>query len=353
VPPRNIYQPFVVFELWNGRDGDFDSLGIRRYARVFGVFTDVSWKGPLNLSDVTGLPTFGSTYQSIDPNDPQQAIKASDVGAVLRQISFQQDNEDPLFWKIYCRYSNEVNPRRWPESAAIYAPTGGTGPQGATGGSINEADPTKRTAFVKIRSVRYRVPMGYDDPQNKGLLNSAGDPVTPPPEKDAFYLEFNVVRNAAAPTADIEDYLQCINSVTFMGAVDSNGTPIPGTGYTPGQVRLADYSCDAFWENEKQFWTEEFVFEVRPNTAYTMANGCSPWALFIIDQGFHVLDANGKPYTPLDQYNHPISQPIALDGTGQKLVKGQPLIFIGGVKGIEPYPQKDFNALNIVFPPIF
>ena len=103
------------------------------------------------------------------------------------------------------------------------------------------------------------------------------------------------------------------NVLTYTNKINSD----VWQGFAIGTVRCAEYTASSFWEYGARFWSIQITLVVNPN-------GWNPIKLF--DMGTMTSSDGYVPDECLEVKGLPITEPVPLNGAGQKLGAGLPLV---------------------------
>lgn len=307
-------------ELAEGRSGSVDQRYQRAYKRVFLVRTDSAGYGPYYAGSHPSLPLVWSVH-------PEDSL-AYCVG-----FSVDQDQGDPLLWRVTANYAYNAD-------TAVGGGSGGTsGGTGATGNPAIDTqqqgqppaervqNPLLRPRDYQISTVAYpEVLMG--DVDGNTIVNSAGDPFLPAAEIQKFGAQISIGLNSATPPSE-----------TWMGAVgnlNANTLTItpPGSTITLAAktTRLNSLNAQAVYENGVAYWRWTLNFEFRPSTT-SYASGWVQMGASWPRLGWkHVLLDAGKrksstaSTTGYIEFTDPpsatkVSQPVLMNGANDRLPK--------------------------------
>ena len=147
------------------------------------------------------------------------------------------------------------------------------------------------------------------DRDNNPLVNSSAESYDPPITKDFHDLVIRIKRNEPA-----FDYAF---AHTMKGSVNADLF----FGFDPGTVKCTVFDGQQTRASSLTYWQVVYEFQVR-------ADG---WKRKIIDEGFRKktgVDADNKPTYELfvDDKGKSLSQPVLLDGSGDKLADGEGVV---------------------------
>src|SRR5262249_40989068 len=159
----------LVTEIWNGRDGDADDKGQRRYSRIFQVRTNDARDGSLvvrlGIDPVTllAVPQPFSTYVDLNGN--------FDLGAWCTHVRPRQDPEDPFTWEVRCEYDSLAADQQF-----------------------SDQNPLNRPPRISWGFTQFQI-VAEQDANGKVYVNSAGERFDPPPMIDDTRLVCTIERN--------------------------------------------------------------------------------------------------------------------------------------------------------------
>jgi hypothetical protein len=279
-----------IGEVWAGRRYNDNLKFIQEYVRVFQVFTDTKTDGPDTVLSAPGMPQLYDSYTNASGTEVN-------VAALVKYREPLQDNDDPTKWLVRVQYTTNID-------------------------EILQANPLLRPAKVSRKTERFTRPI-FQDANGAAIVNSAGQPFSPPPEVEDFRLVIEVQKNFLA----LDDFnlsnnfLYRTNSVTFLG-------------FPPNTLWLADYSATQTIEYPTVYDACTFSFHANPLT----------WTLFILDQGYYYVDGSNNLRRVQDPFTaQPLSAPALLNGSGAQLAHGGTPVFLSFTK----FFSADFNSLAI------
>ena len=249
--------------------------------------------------------------------------------AVCQDVRARQDAENPKVWHIEVDY------------LSIEAPS-----DNGTGGSISKEIETKMLQPPKIRSgfVHSEVCTNvdiYGDP----VVNSAGDPFSPPPTRRAHTLWIEVSR--------LEPDSGVIRSNRTCDAVNADQY----WSCKPGEILVHDIRAERMSMQTKAGWC--FYWQV----VYTFYFKRGGWITSLMDTGLRQLvdkpiyysltDKRISHWVPdgdvapvLDKNGLPVTAPVRLDGKGHKLANpNDKSVFLD----FEVHVKTFFSWMNLPF----
>lgn len=164
------------------------------------------------------------------------------------------------------------------------------------------------------------------DINGEPITNSAGQSFDPPITRDVDDLVLKITRNKAAYDPIVaSDYKGSVNSDTFWG-------------FTPGLVKCTRFNARSARQADLWYWIVTYEFQMRKDG----------WKRRILDEGYAEktgTDSDGKPTHKenKDDDNVNLSEPILLDGSGEKKKDTDPAVFLE----FELYPSLPFSVLGL------
>lgn len=288
-----------VWEIWDGREGSQILDGRKReYTRVFEVTTSDSGDGPVvalgNGAIAYGLPVFGQSH----PEDP---------GAIVQEITPTQNSESPWRWTVRVKYSSEIPS---PEAAQ---------PDGSSGNEPAELPenplarpPVWKFGFTKFQEVaRFGrlVTNGVAAVAFSAITNSAGIPFDPPVMVEVSRPVVSVTVNRAA------NAWRFLDAALLQDAVNQ----VAWQGMAPRTLKCESVDAESNYENGVSYWRVTYQLAIKWDT----------WDLQILDAGLteRAYDEEvGGGATKLkrirDEYGRDVSDPVPLNGAGERLPVG-------------------------------
>jgi len=176
---------------------------------------------------------------------------------------------------------------------------------------VSDPDPLNQPAKVSWSHAESDEPIDRDI-NGLPIVNSVGESPDPPITKEVNDILLRIERN--------EQYFDSQLAEEYKGAINSDDF----YGYLPGKVKCITFAgtpVRAAWLEYYQV-TYEFQIRVRDN-----------WKRRILDQGFRTktgVDAEGTPIYAVcaDSEGIPLSQPVLLDGLGDKKADDADAVFL-------------------------
>lgn len=291
------------------REGSIDEKLIRNYSRSFQVIVDNPTHGPGEVAAMVPLNMYASWAAGTD----------FDFTALLKKktarMTGQQDGG--WIWEVVCDY----------DSAPFDQGTGGSSsesPSGQPGQS--QTQPDARPWSIEFGSVK-TTKLLVKDVQgaatkyvnaNGALVNNAGveavasngQPFDPTVEIPAHHPQISITAFKAMgmdSMANVAAYTNKVNQGVWQGFADQT-------------VLCTEYKLTSQYEHGQWWWQKTVVLEVNPD---------APWnPVLILDCGTVTRVSNTEPFRPiLDGTGQPVTSPVPLNGSGQPLPAGSPLVY--------------------------
>jgi hypothetical protein len=257
-----------VKETWHSRRGQRDDKLQRSYVRSWRVITD-----DVHTEQAAVLSAVG-----VSVHDAYSA----DSAALVRLVKCEQKDDEPRLWMVEAEYSTEG---RDPAKQA--------------------EEPTSRPPVITWTNSLFQRPATTDIDGNP-ITNSAREAFDPPVDVDDVQVRVSIVRyEATFNEATAAMYLNSVNSDFFYGQ-------------GPGLWRCVKFDGKQHHENNSSCWEVSYEFEYR----------WQGWELRVLDQGYHER-IDGKRVKILDEFGQPVSQPVPLNGFGQKLDRARTTLTAG------------------------
>lgn len=294
-----------VQETWDGRGGSINSTYQRTYTRTFDVVTSGPYVGSKAVRAAAGIPQLGTAYTNgLAPSDPDYEV---DAGAFVAEITAEclgGEEGAGVAWKVTCSY------QPWDPSTF----------------GVNPIDWPLRVTFGGERTERV---VDFDVTTGDPIRNSAGDRFGDPVTVDDHFTTLLITRNELVSTFDIE--LASEMSDTINNA-EWNGIPA-------GHAKMGIISTsEEQYDSNAQVWYYKVTYPVSVSRTF--------WRKTLLDQGYNELDDPNAPEPkarPIMNDGQPISDPVALDGNGQRLpVNGTPVAL-----EFDVFDEADWSVLNI------
>lgn len=193
--------------------------------------------------------------------------------------------------------------------------TGGGGDE-----QVEDENPINDRPDIRWDERTVRLPVRVDI-DGKPIQNSAGQPFDPLPEEDfrivVYEYSHNVISMSPTRTND------------YRGAINSDNLVIGGLPVEPFQARMARIQHQNAERNGVRYWRESIVVEIVDDHRLTL-----------VDEGIMkksgVAGGPGDPHyigggefkviPMLDDFGNPIFEPTLLDGNGEPLGGGNPVL---------------------------
>ena len=247
-----------------------NSKGIRTYTRVFRLTTSSQNDNAYTVGSNINLPIIGNVF----PSDQDAFCTDIDIQCVRG-------------WRIWDATVNYSTERALSDQKS-------SDPQ-------NPTPPTGEPVYVTWDTEQFQRPATRDK-DNKGVVNSAGDPFIPPEQMDDSRRIVTVQKNLTAVPTWILDYQDSVNAASFT---------VDGVTIAAGDAKMQRVSVGPpELRNGVLFRQVTFVIALRRDG----------WAYNILDQGFNEKDpADATKRKPIYVNGHLPSSPVLLDGTGKVL----------------------------------
>lgn len=301
-----------VEELFEGRGGKDTVDKKYEHARVFEVRTDDPADDEMTAGAASGLPRNGDEHPT-------------NSAATMQNISCFNLPDDPTLWIVTCEYKTDLDK----DHAKEVAGPNEAGESVENEGAVAERaeNPLDRPAVYSVESEQTTEIAEYDWIGTE-IVNSAGDPYDPPPQIEVSYPVISVEKNfpVGAPILDLGIqalYYDCVNDDVWHG-IDI------------GLLRIVKIGTSYNFENGVAFGRVKFQMKLK----------WKGWLLKIADAGFNYLTDGGTAKKRIDvEIGSGIfpDQPTPLNGGGQPLAIGSPVIF----NEYQVYRTLSYNVLGI------
>lgn len=296
-----------VGETWiEGREGRITDENSRSYRKTFIVVVDSVNDDSITVQQATGIPAMFAVWTSRDGTE-------IDLGSVVREISSNQDPDNPLRWTVEVLYDsihareeeytdNPLDrPADWEMSFVQFQRVADKGYR------VTAVDPDTGEETVEA--------------DETAITNSSGEVYDPPAEKDDSRPVLIVTKNQATfdPALAVE-YQDAVNDDYFFGAA-------------PGLAKMQSIRAVHAFENNVDFYRVTYEVHFRREG----------WNLKLLDQGFHELVA-GELVAIVDDNGVVANNPRLLNGAGLKNPNGDPPQF----RTYRIYERKKFKELGIL-----
>jgi len=263
----------LVGEVAGGRSASNDS-GKRKYERKFKLKTNSELDGPYAIGSHAGLPVIGNVHPE-------------DSNAYCRSISIT--NSDPWAgWEAAYSYSDER--------------------------SFDKDDPEADEVLLTWSTEPFEELILYDVNTNEAILNSALDPFSDPPTREADHLIVSFQANVRTVPPWVLGYRNTINSdsINVDGLNIGIGlAKMTGLGIGARELRGGIY-----------FYPLSYSIKIKPEG----------WAFEPLDAGFRKRAySKAGGYSVIDCVDaefKPVSEPVGLDGNGDQLFSPIPSDFV-------------------------
>jgi hypothetical protein len=276
-----------VREIWNGREGEIDDALRRRFTRVFRVLTSSNLDGPETVRSHASIPQVGAAYQT---------TTETDIGALVKRVRVQQDQDEPGVWIAACEYDSEIiDP------------------------DLIEENPLDVPADIEWSTERYERAVETDQ---DGLVvrNSAKDPYDPPYTIPTGSQVLTIVRNEATYDPFVaHGFLFSVNTMVFFGKAAKS-------------MLCVQFDGRRAFKNAVEYWVVTYKFLHRVDL-------WNPTRL--LDAGYReVVSGNWRA---IRDEGFPTSRPALLDNAGARLASGATPLY----NSFRFYVEKDFGTLAL------
>jgi hypothetical protein len=303
-----------VREDTEGQRGSVNDMRERNYTRSFTVTCSSLVDGSEAAINAIGIPRLWVPYFNI-------LTGFVDLGSWCRNVDATRVKKGSTVWKVICSYNSKLDRP-----------------------DINQIEnPLMRPAEISWDTTSTAVPM-LVDAENKVVRNSAGDLYDPPPEMNVKTLQLTITRNQpdydAAFYLDFED---SVNQLPFMS--------LPRRSWKCAHIKgtRAFETGLYFWKVTMQFETKKARdpanATLKPAGAAFAADESKAWVKWLLDRGFRQKKTpTAEPTLCTDPTTKQVlSTPALLDGAGKQLATAAKPVYFG----YRPYPDMDFNGLNL------
>jgi hypothetical protein len=295
-----------------------------------------------------------------DPYDDEFVIAEHEdcpsLGDPLVRTIGEGEEEETVETKCYLKSRSFTN-QSFSKTVWHVTLTWGTGEREGGGG-----DPLQIEAKITWRSEQFQKPAVFDL-NGYAIVNSAGDPFDPPPERDDSRWVATVVKNLAEVPLWLLDYQDAVNSVPFL----IDGLEVEERKAKVQSIEISD------WQYHPPGGNSTNVTSFRQVTI-GISFCDDTYDLKVLDQGFNYL----KPLYTIGGVNvyrsakitiedeqgnvtEPTS-PMPLDGRGQAIKEksdepviggdGYPILYPARANSVflvhRVYKERDFNLLPLV-----
>jgi hypothetical protein len=310
-----------VVELPSGRDGSYTDQFQRTYTRLFRVRTTSERVGPIFVQFAPGVPRCWDFYVAFGGTE-------FDSLAVCRKVTPSQDLDDPTLWTVKAEYSTNA-------PAPIGAQSSPGTPEKPNKGGPSD-NPELRLPKIDFDSEDVRIPLRFEVKENgkqgKAVVNGAGDPFDPLPERPVSVEVMTVERyEPGYRRGKYKKFAYAVNSVPYLGA------PKWAALCYPVRSGTEQIGARLFWKIRYKiaFWPED----IDPGH----------WMAYLLNAGLRqktVVGGVTKMPLCLDDRMNPVTRPVPLLG-GTQMTAGQ-LEFNGPeYLTFKSYPQADFAELKL------
>jgi len=284
----------LVDELPEGRAGTpFNHGGAREYTRKFLVHIKNKEMGPVAVCWHPGLPKRYDFYKSksgVEYDLTSLCIKKSAVPKNTQQ------GDDWVQWIVTCEYSSELGKMAAPDDPGDPGdpgkPESGDSPKSAGASTNPELEPPELEWDWEIKNEA--IPVDLD---GQPFINSANQPLSPPPTVEVAFPVLVVTRNELQYDVDVAaEYAYAVNQDVFMGR-------------DAGTVQCMPARAKAVYRGFLQYYRVTYRLRIRTDG--------KTWQPEYLDAGTCRLQNTpgapnqGQP-VPIIRFGAPITQPVLL-----------------------------------------
>jgi hypothetical protein len=232
-----------------------------------------------------------------------------------------------------CHYQITVNYTNNFDSGGIGTSASGGSAAAATDGQQQGTPPEARENNPLLRPVDIKVSGGTStvstrqDATGKPYVNSAGDPISPTPQRTVPTVRITIGRNFPICPGNAFQYLGKINDNLVI-------IPIANLAYPARSLKFVSLDSEPVFENGISYWRVNFTLEQGPHKNY-QTGAYKGWVVPMASTGrrgltymnpdkLHIITDGEKPKNDPDAQDkkknvgtgHPLSEPIFLDPYG-------------------------------------
>lgn len=285
-----------VEELFIKRTGGIDESG-KKDKKIYQVFTDDTEDGPLVVIIHDDIPV----WHSIHPDDATLWVRSVIPSPIA---------DDGLSWEVAVSYN--------------LIPDGTEADEGEEGINPWDLDPVISFSFQPVTRVLERAYETINETdvivdftfQTRGtrlarVTNSAEQPFDPPAIFEEYRLMISIQRNI-----EDSDFDQA-NVQKFQNTINNENITVANIDFLRLELLCRDYKATKTWTAEQiPYWQE--TIEVIHNE--------ETWVVQLVDQGLFTADPPSgsdplklKPILDSASPQRPVTEPVLLDGSGQRL----------------------------------
>jgi hypothetical protein len=283
----------VTFVGPSGRSAK-NSAGKRTYTRKFKLTTSDQADTEYDVGSDPNLPVIGSVHPS-------------DALAVCTEI--QVDNTDPWRgWTVTCTYTNERDITNNPDSDEV---------------------------LISFSNEAYEEVVLTDEVTGNAILNTAADPFSEPPTREASHL----IAHIKFSTTSVPSWI-----LSYQNSVNSDNITIGGLAVSAGQAKMQNLNVgEREYRSGVAFYTVTYQIKIKSGG----------WKYQPLSAGFNQLLEYKDETTGIislrkyDCYNNgdqkPVSEPALLDADGVQIGSNNPTD--GYFMSFDIYPTATFASL--------
>tara|TARA_R100000808_G_scaffold7070_1_gene20810 strand:- start:23149 stop:24093 length:945 start_codon:yes stop_codon:yes gene_type:complete len=308
----------TVTETWSGQTGNLDSELVKTYARTFRVIATAG-ETVVDVGNATGIPTLWEQH-------PYDSHCWCDKVNVKRIANSRQ------VWEVTTTYTNKFDEDDKDDDNPLNRPW----KLSWSSQSFQKVAERgiKRETIDATGATVVNAPAGNVEGP---IVNSAGDGFDPPVQIEGSDWQVVAKKNIATVPTWLMDYRDAINA---------SGITIAGISFGSQELRISGMSIGEYTvENEIGYYPFEITINQKSET----------WMRELLDQGTHeirVINANGQSTESrmriVDKAGQHVTEPVRLDGSGQKLTPDNADIDKSIFIRYQVYlKEKDFSALGL------
>lgn len=272
------------------RSGGIDADGHRSYTMVYQVESDSLNVEPDIVEDAVGIAYY--------------APYPTDLAARLKRKTVSQEGSELYFHQVVLEYDTRPSAA---DAGTVTPGEPGSAPAEA-GANAGQTPPNLRPWVLKWGSVQSERPLESDLDGN-AVTNSANQKFDPPIMIPVAMTTLSITAFRLQAQSDkIQRFLNKVNSRTFLG-------------YPKYHARCTDYQITSQYEQGAYYWQVDVTITFKePGSVVGPDSGWNP--VRVLDAGtaeYSDPDGSGRKYRSIvDAMGQPVSQPVPLNGDGEK-----------------------------------
>jgi len=308
-----------VTETWAGETSSNQSDLTRTYARTFQVISDNALETVPAVGNAPGIPMLWDRHPD-------------DIPCYCNKVDVKRVANSRTVWSVTASYTNKVDEDDEPEEDPLARPWKLSWSSAAF--QIVAERGIKRETIDALGNTVEAAPAGdIEGP----IVNSAGDQFDPPIQIDSSNWTITAKKNVATVPTWLMDYRDALNDATIT---------IAGVEFDEHELRISAMSIGEFTiENDVGYYPFQVTITQKKET----------WTREILDQGTHEIKtvniagtATDSRVRIVDKKGQHVTEPIRLDGSGQKLEPDTAPIEDSVFIKYQVYlKDRDFSALSL------